>query len=189
MVLEKVNTEFVEMECEVIRISESSEMDSSDEIEEEFWAVMENVKPEVDNNPTISQVHLEEYSQSYEVSPPLRCRLCAIPDDDMVNIFDRNRTDRSIVEKIERCLPIVVRIDLRLSVCFNSTTSNILLSFFYPGQRDRSSVKTSVSVLPSESGTLLSISQDCGKGGTAATCSRKTDEEAKKSCFSHTIYQ
>lgn len=39
----------------------------------------------------------------------LRCRLCALPNDDMVDIFSPNETEKDILEHITYCLRIVVR--------------------------------------------------------------------------------
>lgn len=45
-------------------------------------------------------------------SPLLRCRLCALPNYDMVDIFTVQKTEESIIDKIEACLRIVVRSNL-----------------------------------------------------------------------------
>lgn len=44
-----------------------------------------------------------------DVCLPMRCRLCAIPNNAMVDIFSSDVITKDIVEKIEYCLCIVVR--------------------------------------------------------------------------------
>lgn len=102
------------------------------EIEEEFCAVMESIKSEdtiivkaEPNTLTVdSKDHGSEKSSSEVIAqsngdariPSSRCRLCAIPNTDMVEIFRSNETAAAISEMIKDCLSIVVRIHSSLFV-------------------------------------------------------------------------
>lgn len=47
-----------------------------------------------------------------------RCRLCAIPNDHMIDLFSCNSIEDNLVEKIEHCLCILVR-NSSLSILFD----------------------------------------------------------------------
>lgn len=95
------------------------------EIKNEFDAVLNGIKCEEPNlagqfetvylNPVILSQNNEATpsEQSVEFSKAktvrLRCRLCAARGNHMIFIFGRNKTYKNIVEKIEHCLPIMVR--------------------------------------------------------------------------------
>lgn len=110
------------------------------------------------------EFHLDKYdvhkpekgSQFYEVMlpvntdmcQPLRCRLCAIPNSDMIDMFSCYQTEANIVEKIKYCLRIVVRSNFWYHLVQLYYTLKIFqLLFVESGQGDGHSTKTSVSFL------------------------------------------
>lgn len=84
------------------------------EIEEEFCAVMENIKSEVTETFHVTDCQVVPLSS--------RCRLCTIPNNDMVDIFNSNESGKHIFDMIKHCLPIVVRTKL---------DSHVFFFFFY----------------------------------------------------------
>lgn len=116
------------MECERVIIKTEEIMlpdrleTNIEEVGGPWTGLMENVKPEVDTTvhtePAVSPENYvaqraAECLQFIEVGLPLRCRLCALPGDNMVNIFDLGEKNESIISKIQRCLPILVKNNLQ----------------------------------------------------------------------------
>lgn len=105
-----------------------TEIETKMDIEEEFCGVMEDIKSEEAKPSDIKPVMLPKYheshryekgqdvhevlSQSNDDEPsPMLCRICAIANDDMVDIFySCDETEENILGMINDCLPIVVRI-------------------------------------------------------------------------------
>lgn len=103
-----------------------NEIDTGIEIEEEFYVNMESIKSEaeinfdtkpaatlpqkykVQNIEVCSQYSEVTWQSNNDVSLSLRCRLCAIPNNDMVYIFSSPEAG-DILEKIQYSLPIMVR--------------------------------------------------------------------------------
>lgn len=102
-----------------------TEIETAIEIEEEFCATLESIKSEEERQDDIKLAELPEkyvaqriegssrfsertWQSNDDVSSSMRCRLCAIPNDDMVDIFSSDKTE-DILEKVQYSLPIVVR--------------------------------------------------------------------------------
>lgn len=94
---------------------------SETEVEEEFYAVMETIKSEeqkaIDMKSTVliendqgctTEKSSDDFEMISDVTDGL-CRLCAIQNNDMINIFSSQGAEEDIVGKIERSLRIVVR--------------------------------------------------------------------------------
>lgn len=99
-------------------------------MEEEFYNIVEDIvkSEDMESDTTIQAIlpdryyseiseecsELSELSESMpqsndNISLSLRCRLCAIAYDDMVDVFSPNVKGHNIIEKIELCLCIMVR--------------------------------------------------------------------------------
>lgn len=90
------------------------------EIKEEFCARLESIKSEEESQGDIEPTALSEkyeassqhpeviWQTNDDISLSSRCRLCAILDNDMVDVFSSPKTE-DILEKISYCLPIMVR--------------------------------------------------------------------------------
>lgn len=93
---------------------------------EEFYFVNQSIKSEetnaINNEAPSSFQEYEDYEPeriSKATSQPVintdirsRCRLCAAQVNDLVDMFGPNKQDPNILEKIQHCLPIVVRVSL-----------------------------------------------------------------------------
>lgn len=100
------------------------------EIEGEFYTRMVSEN----NEDLISEKNSKSLSQSdHDIFLPLRCRLCAIPKNDMVDIFSCNESKEDISVMIKHCLPIVVSIRInhghkfKTDRCWRSPFVGVLL--------------------------------------------------------------
>lgn len=86
-------------------------------VEEEFYEAMGAINfVEVPAVKYEAQESAESSECSEVISQPtndagslLRCRLCALPNNNMVDIFNPSQTQDNILHKIRQCLRIVVR--------------------------------------------------------------------------------
>lgn len=99
--------------------SRETEVEVKLEIKEEFWGEVDGIHSEE----MIVDSGVERFSNSSEVISrlskdvrlPSRCRLCALPNYNMVDIFNSYKIEDDIVEQIKYCLRIVVRSHLSFS--------------------------------------------------------------------------
>lgn len=74
-------------------------------LKDQFPAAMEELKSQEMRMKSNQMGHL-----TVDIHCSLRCRLCAMPDNDMTDIFTSNETGKNILDMIDYCLPVVVRI-------------------------------------------------------------------------------
>lgn len=96
-----------ESKTQDLRMSEAE-----DEIKVEIKEELYEVSMDDTNYDQMTEKNQPTLSPSIQdVHPSLsRCRLCAIPNENMLDIFTVHKTNESIIDKIKYCLRIVVRI-------------------------------------------------------------------------------